>query len=125
VQNNHRVLVVEDDPDTLLLMRLVLSSLPIELVHVASGAEALTALRSARPDLVFLDLNLPDMRGWEILEKIKHDRSEPTLPVIVLTSHVEPVNRIIGTLQPIRAYLRKPIEAEQLRQHVRAALSLS
>jgi CheY-like chemotaxis protein len=120
----HRVLVVEDDPDTMLLMRLVLRNLPVELIHVSTGSEALSVLQQAPPDLVFLDLNLPDMRGWDVLEQIKNDPDQVAVPVIVLTSHAEPVHRLIGNLQPIRAYLNKPVQADQLRQHVRAALSL-
>ena len=119
-----RVLVVEDDPDTMLLMRLGLRSLPVDLVHVTTGGEALAVLKQALPDLIFLDLNLPDMRGWDVLEHLKGDRRQHKVPVIVLTSHAEPVNRLIGTLQPILAYLNKPVQADQLRQHVRAALSL-
>ncbi len=118
-----RVLVVEDDPDTMSLMRLGLRSLPVDLVHVTTGGEALAALKQSLPDLIFLDLNLPDMRGWDVLEHLKGDRRQK-VPVIVLTSHAEPVHRLIGTLQPILAYLNKPVQADQLRQHVRAALSL-
>jgi CheY-like chemotaxis protein len=106
------------------LMRLVLRSLPVELIHVSTGSEALTALTQSPPDLVFLDLNLPDMRGWDVLERIKNDPGKNSVPVIVLTSHAEPVHRLIGNLQPIRAYLNKPVQADQLRQHVRSALSL-
>jgi len=119
-----RVLVVEDDPDTMLLMRLGLRSLPVDLVYVTTGGEALAALQQALPDLIFLDLNLPDMRGWDVLEYLKGDGRQHKVPVIVLTSHAEPVHRLIGTLQPILAYLNKPVQADQLRQHVRAALSL-
>jgi DNA-binding response OmpR family regulator len=118
------VLVVEDDPDTMLLMRLGLRSLPIELVQVSTGGEALRALQQSPPDLVFLDLNLPDMRGWDVLEGMKNNDHPNKVPVIVLTAHAEPVHRLIGNLQPILAYLTKPIQADQLRQHVRAALSL-
>jgi len=105
------------------LMRLGLRSLPVDLVHVTTGGEALAALKQSLPDLIFLDLNLPDMRGWDVLEHLKGDRRQK-VPVIVLTSHAEPVHRLIGTLQPILAYLNKPVQADQLRQHVRAALSL-
>lgn len=119
-----RVLVVEDDPDTLSLLRLGLGSLPVELVPVTTGGDALAAMRESAPDLVLLDLNLPDMRGWDVLDHIKHDLRQSKVPVIVMTAHAEPVHRLIGTLQPILAYLHKPIQADQLRQHVRAALSL-
>jgi DNA-binding response OmpR family regulator len=120
----HRVLLVEDDTDTLHLLRLVLQTLPVELAHVGTGAEAVAALEESQPDLVFLDLSLPDMRGWDVLDRLKDHPHADGLRVIVLTAHAEPVHRLIGTLQPILAYLTKPVQADQLRNHVRAALRL-
>jgi CheY-like chemotaxis protein len=107
------------------LMRVVLHALPLEITHVMTGAEARAHLASETPDLLLLDLNLPDMRGWDVLEHFKGDERLWHMRVIVLTSHAEPVHRLIGMLQPIRAYLHKPVSAERLRHQVREALSLS
>jgi two-component system phosphate regulon response regulator PhoB len=120
----YRVLAVEDDADAMTIMRLVLQALPLEITHVTTGAAARAHLASETPDLLLLDLNLPDMRGWELLEQFKSDARLRHMGVIVLTAHAEPVHRLIGMLQPIRAYLNKPVSAERLRQHVREALSL-
>jgi chemosensory pili system protein ChpA (sensor histidine kinase/response regulator) len=105
-------------------MRLVLNTLPLEITHVMTGEAARAHLASEAPDLLLLDLNLPDMRGWELLEQFKGDERLRHMGVIVLTSHAEPVHRLIGMLQPIRAYLNKPVSAERLRQQVREALRL-
>jgi CheY-like chemotaxis protein len=120
-----RVLAVEDDADTLTLMRLMLRNLPLEITHAATGAEAVAWLAAGQPDLILLDLNLPDMRGWSLLEQIKAQPRFAQTPVIVLTSHAEPVHRLIGHMQPITAYLKKPVQSDQLRQIVRSALSLA
>ena len=120
----YRVLAVEDDADSLALMRLVLGSLPLQIDHAPTGAAAIDYLTQQVPDLVFLDIDLPDMRGWDILDRFKSDERLSDLHIIVLTSHHEPVHRLIGMLQPIAAYLRKPVDAEILRQHVRQYLSL-
>ena len=120
----YRALAVEDDADSLELMRLVLTDLPLQIDHAPTGAAAIDYLQQSVPDIVFLDINLPDMRGWDVLDHFKHDTRLGNLQVIVLTSHHEPVHRLIGMLQPIAAYLRKPVEAEVLRQHVRQFLSL-
>ena len=119
-----RALAVEDDADSLALMRLVLAGLPLEIDHALTGAAAMDYLTHQVPDLMFLDINLPDMRGWDILDRFKNDTRLGSLQVIVLTSHHEPVHRLIGMLQPIAAYLRKPVEAETLRQYVRDLLKL-
>jgi DNA-binding response OmpR family regulator len=118
------VLAVEDDADTLALMRLVLRDLPLEIEHAGTGAEAIAALERKPPDLLVLDIHLPDMPGWDILEHLKTHSRELTAPVIVLTSDSAPVHRLIGLLQPVAAYVTKPIGAEQLRQHIRDVLRL-
>ncbi len=120
----YRALAVEDDADSLELMRLVLAGLPLHIDHAPTGAAAIEYLQQFVPDLVFLDIHLPDMHGWDILDRFKSDARLSALQVIVLTSHHEPVHRLIGMLQPIAAYLRKPVEAEILRQHVRQLLKL-
>ncbi len=125
VTGTYRVLVVEDDTDTMTLLRLTLRGLPLEIVHAATGAAAVAFLADQQPDLVFIDLNLPDMRGWDVVENLKGDPRHQRAPIIVLTSHAEPVNRLIGNLQPLTAYLSKPVQGDQLRAAVREALSLA
>jgi CheY-like chemotaxis protein len=105
-------------------MRLILRSLPVELANAATGAEAIDLILKQLPDLILLDINLPDMHGWDVLNKIKDVPQFDPGRVIVMTSHAEPVHRLIGMLQPISAYVRKPVEAEELRRMVRAALKL-
>lgn len=125
VTGTYRVLVVEDDAETLALLRLTLRGLPLEINHAGTGAAAVTYLADHQPDLVFIDLNLPDMRGWDVVERLKSDARQHRTHIIVLTSHAEPVNRLIGTLQPLTAYLNKPVQGDQLRAAVREALSLA
>jgi CheY-like chemotaxis protein len=125
VTRNYRVLAVEDDDDTLQLMRLVLRGLPLKVLHAATGADAIAFLEREVPDLVFLDISLPDMHGWTVLDHFKDDARLSQMRVIVLTSHSEPVHRLIGTLQPISIYLNKPVAADELRQHVCDLLDLN
>ncbi len=119
----HRVLAVEDDADTLQLMRLVLRDLPVEIVHAGTGADAFAFLEREAPKLMFLDINLPDMHGWDVLDHFKNDTRLSQTQVIVLTSHSDPVHRLIGMLQPITAYLTKPVAADKLKQQVRSLLA--
>jgi DNA-binding response OmpR family regulator len=121
----YRVLAVEDDLDSMKLMRMVLRDMPLEIDHVPTGAEAIAYLDQQMPDLLFLDISLPDMHGWEVLGHIKSDDRFKEVRVIMLTSHTEPVHRIIGSLQPIAAYLNKPISADRLRDTVTNILQLT
>jgi CheY-like chemotaxis protein len=124
VAQSYRALAVEDDADSLQLMRLVLKDLPLQIDHAPTGSAAIEYLSRQVPNIMFLDINLPDMRGWDVLDHFRSDTRLGQLQVIVLTSHHEPVHRLIGMLQPIAAYLRKPVDAEILRQHVRQYLGL-
>jgi DNA-binding response OmpR family regulator len=65
------------------------------------------------------------MHGWEVLNHIKSDDRFKEVRVVILTSHTEPVHRIIGSLQPIAAYLNKPISADELRETVANILLLT
>jgi chemosensory pili system protein ChpA (sensor histidine kinase/response regulator) len=121
----YRVLAVEDDLDAMKLLRMVLQHMPLEIDHVLTGAEAIAYLDRQLPDLLFLDISLPDMRGWEVLELIKADARLKEVRVIILTSHTEPVHRLIGSLQPIAAYLHKPISTDELRDTVTNILQLT
>src|SRR5205085_2202038 len=67
----YHVLAVEDDLDSMKLLRMVLQHLPLEIDHVVTGAEAISYLDKQVPDLLFLDISLPDMHGWEVLSHIK------------------------------------------------------
>jgi CheY-like chemotaxis protein len=121
----YRVLAVEDDLDSMQLLRMVLQHLPLEIDHVMTGAEAIAYLDRQLPDLLFLDISLPDMHGWEVLSHIKSSGRAKDVRVVMLTSHSEPVHRLIGSLQPIAAYLNKPISADELRDTVTNILQLT
>jgi chemosensory pili system protein ChpA (sensor histidine kinase/response regulator) len=121
----YRVLAVEDDLDSMKLLRMVLRDMPLEIDHAVSGAEAIVYLDQQMPDLLFLDISLPDMHGWEVLSHIKSDARFKEVRVVMLTSHTEPVHRIIGSLQPIAAYLNKPISSDELRHTVTNILQLT
>ena len=120
----HRVLVVEDDPNAFALLKITLGALPLDLINAATGAQAIAFLEAELPALIFLDIDLPDMHGWQILERFKDSGRLRPIPVLVLTAHAEPVHRLIGSLQAVAVYLRKPFKADEVRGHVAQLLSL-
>lgn len=120
----HRVLVVEDDRNAFELLKIALGALPLDLVNAPSGRQAIALLTTELPELIFLDIDLPDMHGWQILEQFKDSGRLRPIPVIVLTAHREPVHRLIGSLQSVAVYLQKPFKADEVRAHVRQLLNL-
>ena len=91
---NKTVLIVDDEPDTLELVKLVLESAGFKTVSAANGIEALKEVDVSKPDLVLLDIMMPDMDGWEVFRKIKEKYS--TLPIAILTAKAQNFDRLLG-----------------------------
>jgi two-component system cell cycle response regulator DivK len=100
--------VVEDNADNRLLLQAILGD-QYDLVEYDNGADALTAFGQARPDLVLLDISLPDMDGTEILQRIRKDAGLRSLPVIALTAHAMTGDREKFLAAGFDDYITKPI----------------
>lgn len=121
----YRVLSIEDDDDQFTLLKLALKPLPLELRRASSGHEGLALLPEFRPELLLLDVTLPDIRGWEVLDWLKtNDVALHNIPVIVLTGHTEASHRVIAKLQEVAMYMNKPVKADELRAKIKTVLEI-
>lgn len=119
------ILIVEDAVELAQISQITLSRLGLKTMHAVNGQRALEMLAEQSPDLMLLDIGLPGMNGWEVLERIKLDESAPEFPIIVLTAASDPVNRLIGKLQErVKRYIVKPYSVDELKQAVREILDL-
>ena len=82
-----KILVVDDDPDILDAVTMILESQGYELVTARDGIEGLANLKAEQPDLIILDLRMPEMDGFAVIKVLKMDRETENIPVIVLTGH--------------------------------------
>jgi two-component system alkaline phosphatase synthesis response regulator PhoP len=103
-----RVLVVDDEPDVLLLCRLNLQQRGHEVMEAPDGAGALRAAREQRPDVIVLDLMLPGMDGYEVLEALHGDPGTARIPVVVLTAKSLRADRERSRDLGAAAFLTKP-----------------
>ena len=108
-----RIAVVEDNPDNRLLVRVILESL-YEVTEYENGFLALEGLPRQKPDLVLLDVSLPEMDGTEVLKKIRLDEQLRELPVIALTAHAMAGDREKFIKAGFDDYVTKPIVDESL-----------
>jgi two-component system phosphate regulon response regulator PhoB len=120
-----RILVVDDEPDLLELVRLTLDQAGHQVETAASGREALDALRRHRPDLLILDLMLPDVSGTEVCRRLRADSELATLPVIMLTAKADEVDRVVGFEIGADDYVTKPFSPRELVLRVGAVLRRS
>jgi DNA-binding response OmpR family regulator len=122
---SYRVLIVEDTPEMAELMQDVLTRLGVQHVHCADGPTALNYLSGQSPDLLLLDIGLPGMSGWEVLDNIRERYPHAAYPVIVLTAFSDPVNKLVGKLHnQVSHYVTKPFHPRELTGLVRDLLQL-
>jgi len=124
MNKTYEIISVEDDDDLFALLQLVLKEEPVRLRRAHDGGEALQLLSEAKPDLLLLDISLPDMRGWEVLDKAAAENRLAGVPIVVLTSHSEPPHRLIGKIQDVAAYINKPVRPPDFRDKIRQILGL-
>jgi CheY-like chemotaxis protein len=108
-----KIAVVEDNPDNRLLVRVILDSF-YEVTEYETGTSALEGLQSDMPDLVLLDVSLPEMDGTEVLRRIRADARLHELPVIALTAHAMATDREKFLAAGFDDYVSKPIVDENL-----------
>ena len=119
------VLVVDDVDDIRLLVRWTLERDGPAVTGAADGGSALVAMAAHHPDLVVLDVMMPDVDGWTVLERMKHadDRVVVETPVVLLTALGSPMDRIKGGIEGAVRYLTKPIDLDALTEAAREALA--
>jgi two-component system response regulator VicR len=117
-------MVVDDEPDTIDLVKLILESEDIEVVGAMSGFECLESIEEERPDAILLDIMMPDMNGWETFHKIKE--KEPALPVAMLTVKSQEFDKMLG-LHVLKAddYITKPFSRKELIKRTKELLEMN
>jgi two-component system phosphate regulon response regulator PhoB len=117
-----RILAVDDEPDLLELVRVGLTQAGYVVETASSGSEALAALRRAPPDLILLDLMLPDLSGTELCARVRADQRLAGVPIIMLTAKSEEIDRVVGLEVGADDYVTKPFSPRELALRVRAVL---
>jgi DNA-binding response OmpR family regulator len=118
------VLIVEDAEDIAKMLEIGLQQIGIEPALAKNGQIALDYLDQTRPDLILLDLNLPGINGWQVLEYAKKLYGEHSFHVIVTTANTDDVNRLVGKMQYVSSYVQKPFTPDSVIDIVREVLEL-
>ena len=117
-----RVLVVDDDKEIVRILRAYLEKAGYGVLIAYDGETALHMIRSDRPDLVVLDIMLPDRDGWEITRIVRADEALAAIPIVMLTARVESDDKIIGLNIGADDYVPKPFNPHEVVARVRAVL---
>jgi two-component system response regulator VicR len=119
-----KVVCIEDEPEMIDLVKLILGRKGFDLTGAMGGREGLEAVRRVKPDLVLLDLMMPDMDGWEVYQQMKADRELMDIPVIVVTAKAQSIDKVLGLhIAKVDDYVTKPFGPQELLQSIERVLS--
>ena len=119
------VLVVDDERDTNDILANLVQARGFEPIQVFSGAQALAAVAEQKPDLILLDLMLPDIDGFELCDRLKRARETNLIPIVMVTALQDAHHRATGVRVGANGYLTKPFTPAQLYEMIDAGSGLA
>jgi len=111
---HHSLLLVDDDPEILTLLQVKLKGQPFKIFTAVEGETAMSIVRTERPDLIVLDVNLPGLSGLEICRALKADKNTREIPIIMLSARGEEIDRVLGLEFGADDYVTKPFSPQEL-----------
>lgn len=114
-----KILCIEDEPEMIDLIRLILGRRGYEIHGAPGGVEGIRLVRELLPDLVLLDLMMPDMDGWEVYQQMKADPATRDISVIVVTAKAQNIDKVLGLhIAKVDDYIAKPFSPQELMDSV-------
>ncbi len=109
------ILCIEDEQEMIDLIRLILGRRGFDVRGANNGEEGLKIIQNDHPDLVLLDLMMPDMDGWEVYQHMKSDEATKNIPVIVVTARAQSIDKVLGLhIAKVDDYIAKPFSPQEL-----------
>ncbi|MFZ0544408.1 MAG: response regulator [Candidatus Promineifilaceae bacterium] len=123
--NNERTVVcIEDELEMIELVKLILGRHNFQVIGAVGGQQGLDKIEEVKPDLVLLDLMMPEMDGWEVYQKMKASETMRDIPVIVVTAKAQSIDRVLGLhIARVDDYITKPFGPQELLESVERVLS--
>jgi DNA-binding response OmpR family regulator len=119
-----RILCIEDHPEMIDLIQLILGRRGYQVEGAVGGREGLVAIEREPPDLVLLDLMMPDLDGWEVYRQLKAKAELKNIPVIIVTAKAQGIDRVLGLhIAGVDDYIAKPFGPKELADSVERVLS--
>lgn len=121
--NGKLVVCIEDEQEMIDLVQLILGRRGFTVEGANGGLEGLEKIQKRKPDLVLLDLMMPDMDGWEVYQRMKSDEDLREIPVIVVTAKAQSIDKVLGLhIAKVDDYITKPFGPQELLESVEKIL---
>ncbi|MCR9244146.1 MAG: response regulator [bacterium] len=120
--SQHKILVVDDEPFICRSLSFVLRKGNYEVIEARNGEEAIAAIRDHRPDLVFLDVMMPKINGFEVTEQVRSDPDLDNVKIILLTAKGQESDREVGKTAGANDYMTKPFSPTKILERAREVL---
>ncbi|MBC7241769.1 MAG: response regulator [Anaerolineae bacterium] len=118
------ILCIEDEPEMIDLIRLILERRGYKVLGAVGGEEGMKALEAQVPDLILLDLMMPDMDGWEVFRQVRANPRLQHIPVVVVTAKAQSIDKVLGLhIAKVDDYITKPFGPQELIEAVERVLS--
>ncbi len=118
------IVYIEDEPEMIDLVKLILTRKGYQVTGAAGGQAGLDIVREQIPDLILLDLMMPDIDGWDVYQQIRADETTHHIPVIVVTAKAQNIDRVLGLhIAKVNDYIAKPFSPQELINSIEKVLA--
>lgn len=120
---DRHILCIEDETEMIDLIRIILGRKGFDVEGATGGEDGLKKVHERKPDLVLLDLMMPDIDGWEVYQQMKADETTRDIPVIIVTAKAQNIDKVLGLqIAKVDDYISKPFSPEDLLSSVERVL---
>ncbi len=119
-----KIVYIEDDLEMTYLIKMILERKGYELISINDGLEGFEIIQKEKPDLVLLDLMMPNIDGWDIYHQIRSNENTNQIPVIVISAKAQPIDKVLGLqIAKVNNYISKPFRPNELLESIEKILS--
>lgn len=114
-ESNKKIVYIEDEQEMIDLVSLILNRKGYEIIGANGGREGLEIVKNELPDLILLDLMMPDLDGWDVYQQLKAEEDTSNIPVIVITAKAQNIDKVLGLhIAKVDDYISKPFSPQDL-----------
>ncbi|MBW6472412.1 MAG: response regulator [Anaerolineaceae bacterium] len=119
-----KIVYIEDDLEMTYLIKMILERKGYEIISTNDGMEGFEIIEREKPDLVLLDLMMPNIDGWDIYHQLKSNEITNQIPVIIISAKAQPIDKVLGLqIAKVNNYISKPFRPQELLESIESILN--